>query len=569
MTKVISRRRFLRASAASVAGLTVPHVGNAASSTNSVVQEKKNDDGELLYNGIRLPPEWPPRTIPPESREPTRIPYLEQPPDVIPISVGRQLFVDDFLIAQTSLARIFHRARKHAGNPILRAETALEHATGLPAACPKSGGGWWDPADRLFKMWYEASWLGTMAYATSRDGLHWERPNLDIVPGTNRIVPGLKPDSTTVVLDHDARDPRERFKLFLRSPGGALQPGHVMVSADGVHWSEPIATGELGDRSTMFYNPFRRRWVFSIRSHGRLASKARGRARYYREHADFRAASQWTDSDLVFWTGADALDPPDPEIRVAPQLYNLDAVGYESLLLGLHQIHLGPDNSICAKGGFPKTTELVLGYSRDGFHWHRPDRAAFIPAARVKTAWDRGYVQSVGGVCLIVGDELWFYYIGFQGDETKLEGGLYSNGMYANGATGVATLRRDGFASMSAGAEGGMLTTRPVVFEGRHLFVNARCPDGELRVEVLERGGRVLPEFNASSCIPIQIDATRHRVSWRGDPDLGRLAGTPVRFRFRLRQGDLYSFWVSSAESGASRGFVAAGGPAFSGIADL
>lgn len=40
-------------------------------------------------------------------------------------------------------------------------------------------------------------------------------------------------------------------------------------------------------------------------------------------------------------------------------------------------------------------------------------------------------------------------------------------------------------------------------------------------------------------------------------------AGRPVRFRFQLTNGSLYSFWVSPEESGASYGYVGAGGPGF------
>jgi hypothetical protein len=41
-----------------------------------------------------------------------------------------------------------------------------------------------------------------------------------------------------------------------------------------------------------------------------------------------------------------------------------------------------------------------------------------------------------------------------------------------------------------------------------------------------------------------------------------------VRFRFFLTNGKLYSFWVSNKESGASNGYVAAGGPGFNGLTD-
>jgi hypothetical protein len=419
----------------------------------------------------------------------------------------------------------------------------------------------------LFKMWYEAGWIGTMAYATSADGVHWERPNLDLEPSTNRLLPGLVPDSTTVVLDHDAADPAERFKMFLRGPGGALMPGNSLVSADGIHWSKPVPTGELGDRSTMFYNPFRKKWVYSIRTSGVLKAGARGRARFYREHSDFLAGASWTRDDPVFWTGADALDPQDPAIGDPAQLYNLDAVAYESLMLGIHQIHLGPSNQECEKGGFPKTTALMLGYSRDGFHWSRPDRAAFIDASR-RDDWERGYIQSVGGVCAVVGDQLWFYYIGFQGNPKMREPGLLKNGMYANGATGLAILRRDGFVSMSAGRREGVLTTRPVSFAGGHLFVNVNCPDGVLRVEVLDRNGRPLGPFSRENCRPVAADSTIHPVRWAGDSSLAALAGRTVRFRFHLTRGDLYAFWVSPDSSGASHGYIAAGGPGFTGATD-
>ena len=57
---------------------------------------------ETVYNGIRLPAPWPPK-VESLTLEPMSPPYLADPPAVIPIDVGRQLFVDDFLIEQTAL----------------------------------------------------------------------------------------------------------------------------------------------------------------------------------------------------------------------------------------------------------------------------------------------------------------------------------------------------------------------------------------------------------------------------------------------------------------------------------
>ena len=56
--------------------------------------------------------------------------------------------------------------------------------------------------------------------------------------------------------------------------------------------------------------------------------------------------------------------------------------------------------------------------------------------------------------------------------------------MYGGGAIVIAALRRDGFASMEAeGGRSGELTTRPLKFKGKHLFVNL---NGELRVDLLD-----------------------------------------------------------------------------------
>ena len=67
---------------------------------------------------------------------------------------------------------------------------------------------------------------------------------------------------------------------------------------------------------------------------------------------------------------------------------------------------------------------------------------------------------------------------------------------------------------------------------------------------------------------PLHGDGTRQAVRWRRARDLSALAGRTVRFRFHLRNGELYAFWVSPDKSGASHGYVAAGGPDFTGPTD-
>ncbi len=505
--------------------------------------------GEKLYNGIELPSVWPPRDVERQSLAPIDVPYLHTPPEEIDISVGRQLFVDDFLIEKTSLSCKYHHPVKFSGNPILRGETEAETET-LPCACPKSGGVWYDEKEKKFKMWYEAGWLNKLAYAESDDGVHWDRRPLDLVPGTNLIFPGVEMDSTAVFIDNDA-DPAERYKLFVRGPGGLL-PGYAAVSADGIHWDNVVRTTPIEDRSTMFYNPFRKKWVYSIR---RVFEKKR--IRLYRECDDYLKGATWTEDEQAFWLRVDRQDQPDPNIGMMPQLYNFDAVAYESVMLGMFQIHLGPENGVCRDTGVPKISELQACYSRDGFHFYRPDRTAFIPASRTRGAWDRGYVQSVGGLCVIHEDEIWFYYIGFAGDEGRTLPYGRLGGMHDNAATGIAKLRRDGFASLRG--EGFVQTRKLVCKDKRFLFVNAFTHKDGLRAELQTADGTPVPGYAIEDSIPMIGNSARCQMKWKDHDTLPDLQGKPFRLRFDLQQGDFYAFWLSADESGESDGMCAAG----------
>ncbi|MBN1347090.1 MAG: glycosyl hydrolase family 32 [Phycisphaerae bacterium] len=507
--------------------------------------------GETLYNGIRLPKPWPPkdRAV---SYDPMTLPYLASPPDVIPIDVGRQLFVDDFLVEQRTLERTHYEAPYYPENPVVKPDRPWEIKPGrqdCPTAMVFSDGVWYDPADRLFKMWYMGRYVVTTCYATSKDGIHWDKPSLDVVKGTNIVDEGVR-DSSTVWLDLFEKDAAKRYKMFYYPLKSQYD---IFFSADGIHWGKPVgSTGPTGDRATVFYNPFRSLWVYSIRDY---APGKIGRCRRYWECKDPVAGSKWAKGEPGFWVGADRLDPRRPDLKdVKPELYNLDCVAYESLIIGLFSIWYGQPKDRA------KPNELYIGYSRDGYHWDRPMRRPLIGVSERYGDWNWANIQSAGGCCLIVGDKLYFYVSGRAGVKGSASSGVCS--------TGLATMRRDGFASMDAGQKGGTLTTRKLSFKGKHLFVNADAHQGELRVEVLDADGKVVEPFTRDNCEPIKADRTLIPVKWKGAADLSAVAGKPVRLRFSLKMGRLYAFWVSPDASGASHGHVAAGGPGFTGATD-
>lgn len=525
---------------------------------------------KVLFNGIELPDIWPPRYEEPKKRQEMPLPYLEHKPEVIPINVGRQLFVDDFLIQSSDLEKVFHTPEFYSYNPVLKVDREWENTVeGYPYAAPFSDGIWFDPEDNKFKMWYLAG-AGTIntvkhslctCYAESEDGIHWVKPELDVVPGTN-IVDTTNRDSATIWLDRKETDPQKRYKMFsVEYKEDYIQWQYVLkYSADGIHWSKGVAqSGAVSDRSTAFYNPFIEKWVLSMRHHNSVS----WRSRAYLENDDpemavslaHRLREGTTDKNVVFWFTPDDKEKVHPDYPdVIPGIYNFDAIAYESLMLGLYSQWQGPENNICREAMMPKRNEIQLGYSRDGFHFARPTHESFMEVNTDKDeSWNYGNMQSVNGVPLIVDDKLYFY-----------SSGRCKNGIWWDSGTscGLAVLRRDGFCSVHTD-KAGTLTTERVVFDGKYLFVNADV-EGQLLVEILNESGNVIPEFDCASCDIITGDSTKKLVSWHGKTDLSELAGRNLEFRFIIEKGDLYSFWVSPWESGESRGMIPGGGPGMS-----
>ena len=85
------------------------------------------------------------------------------------------------------------------------------------------GGVFYDPSEKLFKMFYTAGWRGPLAMATSPDLKTWTRPELGL-HGGNILLPegaawGTGEGATAgtdncAVVDINATDPKERIKFL-------------------------------------------------------------------------------------------------------------------------------------------------------------------------------------------------------------------------------------------------------------------------------------------------------------------------------------------------------------------
>eukprot|EP00037_Helgoeca_nana_P012729 m.116056 g.116056 ORF g.116056 m.116056 type:complete len:415 (-) comp21613_c0_seq2:38-1282(-) len=325
--------------------------------------------GEVLANGICLGSTWPP--IEPHTHRFPDPPYINNPPNTINL-IGRQLFIDDFLIDASRTSTVvttFHAATYRDDiNPVLRPDKTWEGADNISTAfaSPFSGGMWWDAAANEYKLFYRCGSPKAMqCLAISRDGLTFTKPEFDVVPGTNVVQPEFI-DGSTVWLDTDpATPPERRFAMAAVFAAQHYSAYSILYSPDGVHWTLALnRTGPIEDRSSVFLNPMRspRKWIFSIKS----GPKGFGRSRSYWESDELDTGAQWTDecSDVVCnattaakaWTNADVYDPAwGCGAENYTQLYNLDAVAYESIIVGLFSLFTG---KYCASGaGFNRTGE--------------------------------------------------------------------------------------------------------------------------------------------------------------------------------------------------------------------
>lgn len=198
-------------------------------------------------------------------------------------------------------------------------------------------------------------------------------------------------------------------------------------------------------------------------------------------------------------------------------------------------------------------------------------------------------MQSVGGGFTVQPNVLRIYASGRSGVD-QLNGFPEVNGS-GNGSTGVAELRRDGFASVSAaaaarlsgaGAGDAVLTTHPIVFTRQTpalaIFLNAEATD-MLVVSVLDAAtAKPFLGLAEADYLGTRDDGgndshsgVRLRVVWRGGTaPLQALVGRAVRLKFNFiaKTSRVYAFWVAG-RCGESWGYVAAGGAGYNSSRDL
>ncbi len=388
---------------------------------------------------------------------------------------------------------------------------------------------------------------GPIRLLTSEDGINFEMPDLGLIehkgsrhnnllfihlPCWGRFFKDTNPNAR----------PEEQFKFT----GWIAQRGiYLYMSPDGIHWRRnetcmlPLVSGGgcetfWDDQRGLYVNLLKRDGSYNT---GDFPAYGRGATLFETREV----AKAWPMKDVhnpyyegwaypavtgegITVMGPDIFDPDEGQVfRTRARKYPWAPDTYVGFLARNHH------------------TELAV--SRDGINWHIYDRDGDLPYLPKKV--------QVGGTSVGLGwptdglirrgDTIWQY--------SNPEG-------HPRGKTVRFSQRLDGFVSLNAGDQTATIITRPLIFEGDTLTVNADVK-GWMKVGILNLSGKAMTGFNVGltdepkkpvpgfavkNCNVIKGDSVRHVVGWKGEPSLGNLAGQVVRLRFEMQNAKLYAF---------------------------
>jgi len=424
--------------------------------------------------------------------------------------------------------------------------------------------------DGGYAMWYSTvRWVKTdsgrthqswIHYATSKDGINFEKPDLGIheenviikgnqIDADGKPMTGIRGCSGFSVLDaahQEVPHARARYTAMYRSwvPGrhGGISLAH---SDDGLRWTEypenPLRVGESDTFNNFFYDERFEKYVAFIRPAIHAGSKSVNRSVARIVSDDM---IKWKDERIILDTDGRDADPvgkineakhPDgtgyPRGR-DQQYYGFTATQYCSdLYLGFASLY----------DVEPGTMSLELVHSYDGIDWRREVSRQPLVSPGGKTDWDAGiiYYPSVGNP-LEVGDDWILYYHGTNFNHHMKNVSREDLGEYR--AMGAVKMKRDRLIGYEAGEVSGDLVSKSFQLDGKDLLLNANAEGGQVRVSVCNEHGNSLKGFGLSDAIPIEEDGLQVPVNFQDGGSLASLKGRQVRLRIHLERATVFGW---------------------------
>jgi hypothetical protein len=426
------------------------------------------------------------------------------------------LLLDDRIIDQTTNAKLeVGQVTKHPGNPLFREENPWEQRFDN-----LYGNVIFDREESLYKCWYcpfivDSSAHGmtleerqernyqdppnremAICYATSRDGIQWEKPQLGLVEydgsKQNNII-WRGPHGAGVFKDAMDPDTDRRYKTIFQGMA-------VSSSADGLHWSPKIkCTGVrvAGDtHNNAFWAPTLGKYVGITRTWGDMG----------------REVARIESDDYVNWTKEEVVMKG---IDRNLQPYAMPVFFHGGVYLGLVAIHDQEADRVWTE----------LAWSPDTRIWKRISPGTpLIPCSDTPLEYDYGCVYACA-TPVFLEDEIRLYYGGSD----------WLHFSWRNGSLCMATLRPDGFAGYAQDSkqQPAVVTTVPLPYSGNRILVSADIEEGgSIKVSIFDRNGNTLANTEV-----LQHTVTDHPLELDS-----RIRADEVKLKFEFTGATLYAF---------------------------
>ncbi|MBT4693383.1 MAG: hypothetical protein HOB73_08575 [Planctomycetaceae bacterium] len=484
----------------------------------------------------------------------------ELPASATNITSRRELFVDDALVEKIS-----GQARFQLHSPTRR-EIAIQYKE--PWEGNASGYSTIIQDSDVYHMFYRGhkyivddkqlrqAQSEVTCYAHSSDGIHWIKPKLGLFDWRgskeNNIVFLGSPETHNFApfIDANPNCPDdERFKAI----GGTVTSKGLWTfkSADGIHWSRKsdkavVTKGAFDSHNACFWDTKSNRYVMYVRYFSEGAFKG------------LRSIGVAFSTDFETWTDPVGITYPNSPPQ---QMYTNQVLPYyraSHILVGfptryvarklndhgktLEPLALRDKLTIAYERCATDLTDGIFMASRNGQSFRRWDEAFLRPGPEAAGHW-------------IYGDNYQAY--GLWETKSNIEGAPNDISMHFSEHAWLNdlhrqrryTIRLDGFVSLYAPLDGGELITKPIVFTGQQLHVNySTSAAGSLYVELQDLDGQPLSGFTQQDSLEHYGDSTEQVIRWKSGPNVSTLTGKPIRIRFILKDGDLYSYQFGTTD---------------------
>ncbi len=428
-------------------------------------------------------------------------------PVVREIGQNLQLFIDDYLIDSTAnVQRNIHQAT-----------TQKTNLTGRWIY----GNVLYDEQDGIYKMWCQGSGM-TFYYYASANGINWASGTACSYTKDGKTLTHL---ASPNVFRFDNGDGTYTYKMIAfnhydetGSSSFANAKYYLLSSDDGIQWEyvKTIFSGAL-DVITVAYDTVNEEYVCVMKKP--LVFEANKRTQRMMVSKDLE---NWS-TPIRMYSLATPQDDGNSFLRT-------DSYGAGLYPLGDSYVGFDWRMRIDQLPSYGYVDDVLL-FSRDLTEdWQRP--FADTPLIAVNNGNACVYTANAP---IRVGDETWLYY-----------GAQESNhGTTASYYIGIAKWRLNGFVSLDTASTQGSIQTRPFLFNGSKLYVNANV-SGNLKAELLDESGNVISGFALSDCneITSSNDGVNVALSWKGNSNLSALRGRTISVHFVSTNTELYSMQV-------------------------